>query len=574
MVVNADDRPASSSRSIGLVVGLVGFLATLAAPLLAAIAPALVRGLGLGVAGAGVLLLLAGRARRRLAVLAAAVLTAGAVVTLAPFLLSMPSPARNTLAATILMAAWWMTVAIPIPATSLLPLVLFPLLGILPSGVTAANYANNNIFLFMGGFILALGIQRWGLHRRIALNVVRVLGTNPSRMVLGFMIATAFLSMWISNTATALMMLPIALAVVSSLRERGDESRHRGFAPALLLGVAYSASIGGLATPIGTPPNISFLRILEILYPEAPTFSFGRWLMAFLPLMAIFLPIAWLVVTRWTQRLERRAVGAGREVIRRELVRLGAMRPAERRMLWIFAATALLWITRSGLDLGGLYVPGWADLLERGLGLSHLSTHLHDATVAMVMAVLTFLVPGDRDERGRSRKLMDWETAVELPWGILLLFGGGFALALAFRDSGLSEFLGESFAGGIRGLHPLLLVAAVCMLMTFLTEVTSNTATTEVMLPVLAGTASAMGANPLLLMIPATLSASCAFMLPIATPPNAIVFGSGEIEMREMIRAGILLNLIGVLLISLVFYFASAALLGADLAAAPGWSGG
>ena len=560
------------SKTIGLIVGIVGFLAILASAWLETVPSTTLRALGGAALVAGLVALFAGRGRKGLVGAAAGLITMGAVAFLAPFLLGMPPEARATLAVTVLMAAWWMTVAIPIPATSILPMVLFPVLGILPSGTTAANYTNNNIFLFMGGFILALGIQRWSLHRRMALHVVHVVGTNPARMVLGFMLATAFLSMWISNTATALMMLPIALAVIGSMREVAAGKSMGGFAPALLLGVAYSASIGGLATPIGTPPNISFLRILEILYPQAPNYSFGRWVVAFVPLVVIFLPIAWLVLTRVVHKLRRESVGAGRRVIEDGIRGLGPMSLSEKRMLWIFATTAILWITRGDLVLGSFVIPGWAGLIERALGLEYLSGYLHDATVAVAMAILTFLIPGDPDERGRPRKLMDWETAVQLPWGILLLFGGGFALALAFKESGLSAHLGGSFAGQLEGLPPILLVAGICFLLTFLTEVTSNTATTEVVLPVLAGTAGAMGINPLLLMIPATLSASCAFMLPIATPPNAIVFGSGELEMRQMVRAGILLNLIGVILISLIFYFLSSSLLGIDLTSVPAWA--
>jgi sodium-dependent dicarboxylate transporter 2/3/5 len=560
------------SRLVGLVTGLVGFLAVLSIPLLAAASPLALRWAGgiLMVVGLG--LIPGARTRRPLAVTATVVLTLSAALLLAPFLLEMPRAARSTLAVAVLMAAWWMTVAIPIPATSLLPLILFPVLGILPSGATAANFANNITFLFMGGFILALGVERWGLHRRIALHVVRTLGTDPSRMVLGFMVATAFLSMWISNTATTLMMLPIALAVIGAVREMSGGKRISGFGPALLLGIAYSASIGGLATPIGTPPNMSFLRILEIFYADAPTITFGRWTLAFLPLVAIFLPVAWLFLTRVAHRLQREPVPAAGEVIRNELDRLGKMGKAEKRMLWVFVVTAVLWMTRGDLDLGAVHLPGWASLLERWVGEPFAGENLHDATVAIGMAVLTFLIPGEPDAQGRRRALMNWETAVRLPWGILLLFGGGFALAMAFKESGLSQYLGESYAGQVQGLSPILLIAATCLLLTFLTEVTSNTATTEVMLPVLAGTAAAMGVNPLLLMIPATLSASCAFMLPIATPPNAIVFGSGELEIREMVRAGILLNLMGVVLITLVFYFVSSWLLGIDLTTVPAWA--
>lgn len=558
--------------------GACGCLGVLLAPALAGLPAALLGPGGALVAIAGAVLWIVRRRRDRASELGAALTAIGLSMVLAPALAAMPSDARRALAVTVLMAIWWISIAIPIPATSLLPLVLFPLLGVMDSGATAAAYTNNNIFLFMGGFILALGVQRWGLHRRIALHIVHAIGTNPSRMVLGFMLATAFLSMWISNTATALMMLPIAMAVIASLDTLGNEPTGGGFAPALLLGVAYSASIGGLATPIGTPPNISFLRIQEIVYPNAPPIPFGRWTLAVLPLVAVFLPLAWLLLTRLFGRLDRsdgqRAARAGAEIIRTELAGLGRMDRSERRMLWLFASTAVLWITRADLDLGGVAIPGWAGLVERWVGAPFAAGNLHDATVAMAMAIAAFLIPGEPDPTGKPRALMDWETAVKLPWGILLLFGGGFALAGAFLETGLSQHLGEQFASRVTGIHPLLLVGATCLLLTFLTEVTSNTATTEVMLPVLAGAAGAMAIHPLLLMLPATLSASCAFMLPIATPPNAIIFGSGQIEMRQMVRAGILLNLLGVVLISLFFYFVSAPLLGIDLAAVPIWATG
>jgi sodium-dependent dicarboxylate transporter 2/3/5 len=562
-----------SGRGPGLLVGLLAFVGTLASPALSLVPGALCSwGGGLLLAGGVILIIVGHRAERRtVRAVGAAVSTVALLLMLAPHFSDMPDAARKTLAVTLLMAAWWISLAIPIAATSLLPLVLFPVLGVLPSSETAAAYANNNIFLFMGGFILALGIQRWGLHRRIALQIVRIIGSNPARMVLGFMLATAFLSMWISNTATSLMMLPIALAVILSMREVHG-GRLGGFAPALLLGIAYSASIGGLATPIGTPPNISFLRILEILYPQAPAISFGRWFVAFVPLVAVFLPLTWLVLTRLAHRPLRQSISAGSTVIRTELARLGRMGRGERRMLQVFSVTAVLWITRGDLDLGALRIPGWAGLLERHLGGAFAASNLHDATVAVAMAVLTFVLTGDPDDEGRPRPLMNWTTARQLPWGILLLFGGGFALAGAFKSSGLSSYLGESFASRVEGLPPLLLVAAACFLLTFMTEVTSNTATTEVMLPVLAGTAGGLGINPLLLMVPATLSASCAFMLPIATPPNAIVFGSGELEMRHMVRAGLFLNLLGVVLISLYFYFVASSLLGVDLGSVPLWA--
>ena len=565
-------EPNPLGKSVGLLVGLCGFTGVLLAPWLAAAwARTLVWTVPVMVLVA-LALLIYRRQDRKSVLVAAVLLCVAAAVVFAPALSEMPRVARATLATAVLMASWWITVAIPIPATSLLPLVLFPVFGVLTSKQTAVNYASEIIFLFMGGFILALGIQRWGLHRRIALHIVQIFGTNPSRMVLGFMVATAFLSMWISNTATSLMMLPIALAVVASLREV-DGDRVKGFAPALLLGIAYSASIGGLATPIGTPPNISFLRISEILFPEAPTISFGSWFFAILPVVIVLLPIAWILLVRlFGYRAPSGSSSSGPGVIAEEIRALGTMSGAERRMLWIFVITALLWITRGDLDLGTFRIPGWASLVEAWLPGRFAAGHLHDATVAMGMALLTFLIPGERQPDGRRPALMDWDTAVQLPWGILLLFGGGFALALAFKESGLAEYFAASFARQVGGLPPFFLVIATCGLLTFLTEVTSNTATTEVLLPILAGTATAMGVHPLLLMLPATLSASCAFMLPIATPPNAIVFASGEVEIRDMVRAGLLLNLIGVVVIATLFFLVSSRLLGLDLSTIPLWA--
>ena len=565
-------EPNPLGKSVGLLVGLCGFAGVLLAPWLAAAwARTLVWTVPVMVLVA-LALLIYRRQDRKSVLIAAVLLCVTAAVVFAPALSEMPRVARATLATAVLMASWWITVAIPIPATSLLPLVLFPVFGVLTSKQTAVNYASEIIFLFMGGFILALGIQRWGLHRRIALHIVQIFGTNPSRMVLGFMVATAFLSMWISNTATSLMMLPIALAVVASLREV-DGDRVKGFAPALLLGIAYSASIGGLATPIGTPPNISFLRISEILFPEAPTISFGSWFFAILPVVIVLLPIAWILLVRlFGYRAPSGSSSSGPRVIAEEIRALGTMSGAERRMLWIFVITALLWITRGDLDLGTFRIPGWASLVEAWLPGRFAAGHLHDATVAMGMALLTFLIPGERQPDGRRPALMDWDTAVQLPWGILLLFGGGFALALAFKESGLAEYFAASFARQVGGLPPFFLVIATCLLLTFLTEVTSNTATTEVLLPILAGTATAMGVHPLLLMLPATLSASCAFMLPIATPPNAIVFASGEVEIRDMVRAGLLLNLIGVVVIATLFFLVSSRLLGLDLSTIPLWA--
>ncbi len=482
-------------------------------------------------------------------------------------------------AMTALVAIWWVFVAIPIPVTSLLPLLLAPLLGILPIKAAAAPYADPNVFLFMGGFIIALGVERWGLHRRIALYIIKVVGTGRATIVLGFMIATAFLSMWISNTATTLMMLPIGLAVIAAfagLGEHTSEKSRRNFAAALMLGIAYSASIGGVGTPIGTPPNIVFQGQLRSLYPAAPEISFGHWMLLFLPLVAVFLPIAWLVITRIACRFETGHFRAGRQLVREQLARLGPMRSPETRMLAVFAATALLWMTRS-IPVGGGHNIGWAWLLDHALtpadGAPHRyhARYIHDAVVALGMATLCFIIPAGADQSGRRRFLMNWETAQRLPWGILLLFGGGFSIAASFKASGLSLWCGTAFAEF--GLHnPLVLTASTCTLVTGMTEITSNTATTQVMLPILAKVSQAVGVNPLVLMLPATISASCAFMLPVATPPNAIVFGSGKVEMGRMVRTGLILNAVGVVLITLLVYFLTGPMLGVDLSALPAWA--
>ena len=480
-----------------------------------------------------------------------------------------------------LTACWWITVAIPIPATSLLPLLLFPIVGVLPIKQAASPYADPSVFLFMGGFIIALGIERWGLHRRIALHIVRTVGTSQSTIVLGFMIASAVLSMWISNTATAMMMLPIGLAVVAALPglagpPEDDSPRRDNFAPALMLGIAYAASIGGVATPIGTPPNISFRGQFARLYPDAPEISFGQWLLLFVPLVCVFLPIIWLVLTRVTCRVTRQSSSAGRDVVTEHLRRLGPPSGPEVLMAVIFTLTGVLWMTRS-IPLTNELNVGWSAQLERllahadGAPSRFHAGFVNDATVALAVAIALFAIPARRSREGRREYLMDWETAQRLPWGILLLFGGGFSIAAGLQGSGLSLWCGQAFAAlGIT--NPLLLIIGTCLLITFLTEITSNTATTQVMLPIVASVAGMLEFNPLLLMLPATLSASCAFMLPVATPPNAIVFGSGQVEIGRMVRTGILLNLIGVALVAATVYLLARPILGIDAGTVPEWA--
>lgn len=465
------------------------------------------------------------------------------------------------LAVAALMAVWWITEAIPIPATSLLPLLLFPLLGIMDAKKVAPIYMNSNIFLFMGGFILALAIEKWGLHRRIALQVIRLLGVRPRRLVLGFMVATAFLSLWISNTATTMLMLPIALSVIDRMNRGpdggGGEPR---FPLVLMISIAYAASIGGTGTLIGTPPNISFARIFAISFPEAPDISFSVWFAMAFPLVVVFLGVCWLILTRLVFPLGGGTVAGAREILEAERRGLGKMGREERAVLVLFGMTALLWITRADVDFGGRVVRGWSSRL----GLAGVD----DSTVAMFTAVLLFLVPARR-RRGR---LMDWNTALRIPWGILLLFGGGFALASGFKETGLTAWIGERFLP-LAGTSPNVLVLATSSLLTFLTEVTSNTATTEMILPLLASISVSLHIHPLLLMIPATLSASCAFMLPVATPPNAIVFGSKRVPIGAMVKAGIVMNLVGIVLVFLTVTILGTFLFGITPGTLPEWAG-
>lgn len=480
-------------------------------------------------------------------------------------LLLMPAPAglsavgQRTLAVATLMAIWWVTEAIPIPATALAPLALFPLLHVSKAGVIARSYGDSNIFLFMGGFFLAMAMQRCDLHKRIALQIIHVIGTRPRRIVLGFMVATAFLSMWISNTATTMMVYPIALAVVLHFGTQGGEGD--SFKTVLMLGVAYAASIGGLGTLVGTPPNIVFAAAVKSLYPDAPPVDFLRWMLVGLPVVIIFLPIAWLVLTRLVFRIGGFEAGAGKEIIAEQLARLGRPTSAERRTFIVFVATALAWIFRRDIQLGFVTLPGWSSLL--GVG-----GWANDATVAMVVSLLLFMIPGGGESEGA---LLDWEWAVRIPWGILILFGGGIALAEAFKSSGLAAWI-ASHLQALHNVPTLLLIFSISLMLMVLTEFTSNTAIATIFMPILAATSSATGLHPFLLMIPATLAASCAFMLPVATPPNAIVFGSGHVTIRDMLRAGVVLDLIGAVLITAVVYLLAIPVFGITFGQLPAWA--
>lgn len=465
-------------------------------------------------------------------------------------------------AVAILMAVWWITDAIPLFATALLPLLLYPLLGILKGKATAPIYINSTIFLFIGGFMIALTMEKWNLHRRIALFIIRLIGGGPSRIVLGFMAAAAFLSMWISNTATAIMMVPIGLAIVAQMEAKFDVEETHKFTVGLMLGIAYACSMGGVATLVGTPPNLSFARIFEITFPEATPIAFGTWFIMGLPLAAVMIGIIWLLLTKVFFRVPAN-ITVDRSIVDQEYEELGPMSFEEKTVLIIFFLTAFLWVFRKKLNLGFFAIPGWSQLIPY-------PKLIDDGTVALCMAMILFLIP-TRSRDAKSLTITGPDVIRNLPWNIVLLFGGGFALAKGFQVTGLSTLIGNKFAG-LAGMSPILMILIICFGLTFLTELTSNTATTEMILPILASVAFAMKANPLLLMIPATLSASCAFMMPVATPPNAIVFGSGRIKIAEMARVGVFINIIGVVVITLLFYIIGMAVFGIDPSVFPEWA--
>ncbi|HEX9647763.1 MAG TPA: DASS family sodium-coupled anion symporter [Alphaproteobacteria bacterium] len=458
------------------------------------------------------------------------------------------APAWQCAAVAVLMALWWMTEALPIPATALIPLAAFPLLGVASTAAAAAPYAHPLVFLFMGGFLIALAMQRWELHRRIALNLVALFGTRPARLIAGFMVATAALSMWVSNTATTLMMLPIAISVIALLRRDAGAVLDRNFPAALLLGIAYAASIGGIGTLIGTPPNAFLAGFMQESY--GVTIGFAEWLLVGLPLVAVMLPLAWLTLVRVACPIRLKEAGAAAAVIRGELAALGPMGRGERTVLVVFAATAAAWIFR----------PLISETMP-GLGLD-------DTVIAIAGALVLFVIPVNWKERTFA---LDWRWAIKLPWGVLLLFGGGLTLADAIRTTGLADWIGGG-TGALGGLPVVVIVIAVTALIILLTELTSNTATTATFLPIVASVAVGLGENPLLLAVPAALAASCAFMMPVATPPNAIVFASGHLRIGQMIRAGIWLNLIGVAAITALGYTVVLAVLGVEPGTLPAWA--
>lgn len=469
-------------------------------------------------------------------------------------------PAAQKMAAiAFLMAVWWMCESVPIPATSLIPIPMFPVLGIMPTGRAAAPYANELIYLFMGGFIIALAMQKWNLHRRIAMNIVKVVGFSPSRLIFGFMVATASISAFVSNTATAVMMMPIGLAIIFHVIEEGKKEgldKEIDFSPEkfafglnLMLGIAYAASLGGIATLIGTPPNTILAGYLNKTFGYEITFA--KWLMLGVPFVLITLPLCWFLLTKVANPMKLKKVPGGKELIDEELKKMGTLSTGERWTALVFTVTALSWIFRSYL------APLFPD-----------PAMVTDAAIAMVGGLILFLIPINMK---KNEFVMDWHWASKMPWGVLILFGGGLSLSDGFRITKLADWIGSQVSL-LEHAPILILIFAVTLLILFLTELTSNTATAAMVMPILSAVAVGIGQNPLLLIIPAVLAASCAFMLPVATPPNAIVFGSGYVTIPQMAKSGAWLNVACLIVIILVTYIFVVPFFGVEFGVVPEWA--
>ncbi len=461
--------------------------------------------------------------------------------------------ARGVLAATLWIATWWITEAIPIPVTSLLPIILFPLVTQLETGEVTPNYGDGIVFLFLGGFIIALALERWNLHRRIALFIINMVGTSTKRLMLGFMIATGFLSMWISNTATAMMMVPIGTAIIfqfSELLQDSDvediEGQKKQFSKGLMIAIAFSASIGGLGTIIGTPPNTILAGQLGEIFDY--DLSFAQWMMFGVPLAVVLIIIAWFYLVTFAFPMKMKEIPGSKRIISDERSALGKMSPEEKLVMTVFSMTAIAWILRSFV------------LQE------YVHPRIDDTMIAITGAAILFLIPSVRYQ---GTKLMNWDTARNVPWGILILFGGGLAIAGAFGDTGLDVWIGEQLTVLV-GVQFLIIVLAVTFLVVFLTEITSNTASATMLMPIMAALSSAIDVHPFAMMVPAAIAASCAFMLPVATPPNAVVFGSGYLRMGDMIKAGFWMNLIAITAIVTFVMLLLPVVFGIDLTSFPG----
>jgi sodium-dependent dicarboxylate transporter 2/3/5 len=464
-----------------------------------------------------------------------------------------------TFAIAILMAFWWVSEAIPIGITSFLPLILFPLLGVLNGRTVANSYINDVIFLFIGGFLMALAMEKWDLHKRIALKVLSIVGGSPFMILFGFMLSSAFLSMWMSNTATTMMMLPIAFSVSNALEEVHGMDKIKNYLAGLLLSVAYACSIGGISTLVGTPPNLSFLRIFSILYPESPSISFGQWIAFAFPITVVMFSFTLFVIYKIYKPKEK-IKKLDKSFFNKRYMALGKTRSEEKKVFILFILLVVLWVFRSNINLGFITISGWSSLFNT-------PSFITDGTVSIFIAILLFMIPSSK----KSEALLTWEITKKMPWSIVFLFGGGFALAKGFVDSGLSNYAG-SLLSGASALSPTLLIGTLTGLMSMLTEFTSNTATTEMILPVISGLANEIGVNPLLIMIPVTLAGSLAFMLPIATPPNAIAFSTGKLTIAQMIKTGFIINIFAIIVISFFTITWGTIIFNIDPAIFPDWA--
>ncbi len=460
------------------------------------------------------------------------------VILLLPAPEGMSVQAKSAAAVVILMSIWWITEAIPVFATAFLPMALYPLLEILPANKTAVNYGHNYVLMMLGGFFLGKAIETQNLHKRIALVIINIFGISRQRIILSMMIATAFLSMWIANVTAAVMMFPIALSIIS--KEEDSISGKSTFAVALLLGIAYSATLGGLGTLIGTPTNLILIGILENLFPDAPPITFFTWLKIGLPILIVFLPVFCFYLIKYFG--VKGNLSSSDSIIKDELIALGKTTAGERRVIYVCLLAIFGWVFREDLVFGDVLIPGWASWLG-------LHDYAHDSTVAMVAALLLFILPADKEKR-----LLDWKSASQVPWGVVMIVGGGYAIAAGFESTGLADWLGNqlSFISSYPFLIVLILVIGFVIIFT---EFNSNTATANILLPILASMAVAASMNPLLLMIPATVASSLGFMMPAGTGPNAVIFGSDRITVSDMVKCGVWLNLISLVLLTIMLYF-------------------
>jgi len=458
---------------------------------------------------------------------------------------------KMVLAVTLWVATWWITEALPIPATSLLPIVLLPVTGALDGATVTASYGDPNIFLFLGGFVIAIAMEKWELHRRIALSIISLVGTSTSNIVLGFMLATGFLSMWVSNTAAVMMMLPIGTAITYQVaqalknQEQSFEEEETKFNKALLFAIGFSGSIGGVGTLIGTPPNTILAAIIKELYGYQ--ISFAEWMLFAMPVVILLILATWLYLTKVAFPIKLKQIPGGKELITNEKKKLGKIGYEEGMVLVVFVLAAFFWITRTFL---------WEDIIPIP-GIS-------DTMISIAAAVLLFMIPA----KNVGGRLLDWADSKDLPWGVLLLFGGGLAIAAGFKQTGLASWIGNQLTV-LEGFSFIIIIIATTGLVLFLTEITSNTATATMILPVLGALALALNVHPFALMVPAAMAATCAFMLPVGTPPNAIIFATGKIKIMEMVKAGFWINIFAWILIVVATYFLLPLIWGIDLTVFP-----